>query len=107
MIEKILFDDIDGVLNAADVRIVVSSTWRILNDLESFCGRTLILAYLIHEDWRTDQLGGARWGEINEWLARHSEVETAVVIDDDGDAATPVSFIQSDGRKGSGKANWS
>lgn len=72
----------------AGVKIVVSSSWR---DMEDICKQKLVdcdLLKYLHEDWRTktidkDQPLESRPFEISEWLSRHVETETYRILDDD------------------------
>lgn len=102
---KILFLDVDGVLNhrqsislyaisrpalrrlrhvldSTGARVVMSSTWRKNPDhREVFKRRTLIqpIGYTpCHAD-------GHRGGEIKAWLDQAPEVERYAIVDDDGD----------------------
>ena len=120
-ITKILFLDVDGVLNrwrgrqsltpplkdnwmpwyielnlvelinsalsqAPDVRIVVSSTWRLhVKDADEFSQRTRVRRDLIHKDWTTDRdlkFNDLRKDEIEAWLKEHPEVTHFAVLDD-------------------------
>lgn len=68
-----------------NIKIVVSSTWRVN---KSTCMDRLVEAGLfeyLHEDWRTIQSGRNRGSQIKEWLERHSECEDYLIIDDDND----------------------
>lgn len=69
-----------------DAKIVISSTWRLLNEKED------IISYLgewirdrLHDDWRTtrdyDRLRG---NQINEWLEKNGN-HPYVILDDDSD----------------------
>lgn len=74
-----------------DVSIVISSTWRIgrdLNSIHDFLGSvSWKIANAIHRDWKTRIMDGPRGLEIAEWLERHPEVETFIILDDDTDMA--------------------
>lgn len=75
-----------AVIQMPDVRIVVSSTWRLhVEDSEDFSRRTRILPGLIHEDWTTDRdmkFDDQRKLEIEDWLRRHPEITSYAVLDD-------------------------
>jgi hypothetical protein len=102
---KIIFLDVDGVLTSkrcngyydfdlwavnflrdacerSGAKIVMSSYWRLTLKADEWF-RAIFEDYL-HTDWRTtgDSLKN-RSAEINSWLAKHSEVESFVVVDDD------------------------
>jgi hypothetical protein len=76
------------------VRIVVSSTWRLTEArCRSFLSRHELIGYL-HADWRTPDTsrdaGGiyiskGRGDEIAAWLAKHAEVQSYRILDDDTD----------------------
>jgi hypothetical protein len=82
------------VINDADCRVVLSSTWRLLG--RAVERLPILLRYQFHEDWRTIEIrhgkspGGVwlptkRGEEIDEWLGRHPEVERYAIVDDDSD----------------------
>ncbi len=110
---KIIFLDIDGVLNhrnspcdggifiidttlvpilarivqATGAEIVLSSTWRILAKNREAVQRALA----VHDMkfiGRTDQLNAERSVEILEWLHRHPQVTKFAILDDDRDAGS-------------------
>ena len=100
---QIVFLDVDGVLTSArcngyydfdlwavhfmlyackegNAKIVMSSAWRKLPEAKKWFSD--LFGKYLHTDWRTGDLDH-RGLEINEWLAKHPEVENYVVIDDD------------------------
>jgi len=103
---KIIFLDFDGVLScirvlswynldiyavnfllwicrAAQVKIVISSTWRKNNDEQFFKN---IFGEHLHEDWRTGVSENRNRGlEIDTWMQKHLEVTNYLIIDDDTD----------------------
>ena len=104
---KIIFLDVDGVLNdgptilgtgkdfptknhleclkqiveATNAEIVLSSSWRFYaqdrNDIKNAL-RSINLAYID----KTKELPKGRDAEIREWLRRHPEVESYLILDD-------------------------
>lgn len=101
-----LVDSLNTVLEQTDIKIVVSSTWRLppTRNARDFSAKSRVLLDLIHEDWRTIQsaVSRPRWTEINEWLSRHPEVEAFMVVDDGADAGAgfPDRFLLTDPRVG-------
>ena len=123
---KIIFLDIDGVVTSirtgwynfdiytvhflrwickkADVKIVISSTWRMNHNNRKFW-ETIFSEY-IHEDFRTpfaNETGlknqtVCRGHEIEYWLNKHPEVDKYLILDDDTDMLSNQmkSFIQTD-----------
>lgn len=88
-----------GLLNALvdtvpDLKFVLSSTWRYHFDqpwMERHL-RKFGWAGAFHEDWKTDRLINAQFSrsiqrgdEVNEWLSRHPDIESHVILDDNLD----------------------
>lgn len=107
---KIIFLDIDGVLTSArtgwmnwdiyattflkwvclnaDVKIVISSTWRCHRDKQFF--EDIFGKEIIHADWKTpwdlmNRNVRCRGHEIKLWLEQHPEIDKYLIIDDDSD----------------------
>ncbi|NJO48190.1 MAG: hypothetical protein HC840_00580 [Leptolyngbyaceae cyanobacterium RM2_2_4] len=70
-----------------DLKIVVSSTWRLGNTVEDLqkilSGAPLVAAAVI--DTTPAFRDGPRGNEIQDWLSRHPEVAEYAIIDDDSD----------------------
>lgn len=122
---KVIFLDVDGVLNTSNGRcdmglycllptalanlkdivdktnasIVLSSTWRIYDEALEILKRKLqelgLDIYAV-----TPRLGRARWHEIKSWLANHPYVTKYAIIDDDPYACRlddqPMMFMTND-----------
>ena len=112
--KKVIFLDFDGVLNnyynplharrclspiyignlnsllsiVPDVKIVISSTWRIIRDLKQLKD-VLALAGFKHPHVvidTTPRISGSQRGqEIDQWLSDNKDVLSFVILDDDSD----------------------
>jgi hypothetical protein len=80
---------LNQIVAATDARVVVSSTWRLgrtVEDLQGllddagFVGRVIDVT-----PWGVDGRHVERGYEIHDWLSRHPEVDSFVVLDDDSD----------------------
>jgi len=70
------------VCRETGAKIVVSSDWRHLENLEEIRG--YLAPYLtphLHEDWNTP-ICGHRWNEVDRWLRDHDEVERYAILED-------------------------
>lgn len=72
-----------------DIKIVVSSTWRLNNDVEALKKilepAKLVSAAVIDRTPRFTENDKCRGDEIQDWLNRHPEVTEYVIIDDSSD----------------------
>ena len=96
-----------NLLRDSKAKIVISSSWRsgksdetqmLLKQLFRSCGFKLI-ANSFHTDWRTISIQGQpRGAEIKEWLDRHPEAKSYLILDDDADMLPEQSgsFVQTD-----------
>lgn len=110
---KVIFLDIDGVLNdgftmlrtgkdfptrdhldclkaivdATNAQIVLSSSWRYHKSDFNDAKNALRNVELVIMD-KTKELPRGRGAEISEWLGRHSEVDSYVILDDHDDEYT-------------------
>jgi hypothetical protein len=106
MTDKVIFLDVDGVLTSSrdngfrdfnlhvvhwlrwlcevsGAKIVLSSTWR-HSHFKGFW--ETIFGEHVHEDWETPASRERfRGDEVNAWLAKHPEVTTIAILDDDAD----------------------
>lgn len=85
---------LENLVRHLDATIVISSTWRILNEREFF--REKLGGYLydrLEPDWRTNRLNGIRGLEIQDWIQRNRDTPTSrwwsfkeyLILDDDQD----------------------
>lgn len=72
---------IQRICEDGDIKIVLSSTWRIHRDAKQI-GEDLRLPII---DATPIKLGGTRGEEIAMWLRDHPEVTQFVIVDDDSD----------------------
>jgi len=80
---------LNGLLSRSNAKVVVSSTWRILHSIESL-QETLEAKGFEGDiiDFTTTEDLGSRGAQINAWLESHDDIESFVIIDDDGDMGT-------------------
>lgn len=107
---------VEQIISATDAKIVVSSSWRGNSKsreefISKLFNRYKRLTECISEDSLfiksiydvTDRNGSARGDEIQRWLDAHDkEVDTYVILDDDGDMLDNqlLCFVQTDGWEG-------
>lgn len=80
------------------LKLVVSSSWRIMPDIER-----LLRAHGVHAEiiGGTPFRAGPRGNEISEWLADHPEIVRFVILDDDADMGDLRDhLVQTDYRRG-------
>lgn len=105
---KVLFLDIDGVVNSRDSTVFKNSLWPLdpykafligKIQLDTGCEVVLSSSWRHHSDGvaqveerivklldKTPDLpGGIRGNEISQWLRQHPEVDTYAILDDDSD----------------------
>lgn len=100
--EKVLL--LDRIIEATDARVVISSSWRMGRDTEYFSEILRLMGC-----WRrnvldlTPEIDGPRGGEIQAWLdSGLINVTGYLILDDDGDMLDSQKdhFIQTDVRTG-------
>jgi len=77
--------NLNAIVKATNAKFVLSSSWRMLFDMETmvdFLKHQKVTGELI--DY-TNRFYGDRGHEIQEWLDRHPEIESFVILDDDED----------------------
>jgi len=80
-------ENLNEIIRTTGAKLVISSSWRLLFDMETlsdFFVKQKIEGEII--DY-TNRYKGERGHEIQEWLTRHPEVESFVILDDDSDMA--------------------
>jgi len=79
-IDPVLLERLHDICIQTDVKIVLSSTWRLLDKdyLKNVIGIDFI-------DVTPDLRGVARGYEINSWLSTHHDVNAFAILDDDTD----------------------
>lgn len=78
--DRVALTLIRRIAKAAGAKFVLSSSWRILHELEEVA-QGLDLPIID----KTPSLAGNRGQEIQHWLNQHPEVESYAIIDDDSD----------------------
>jgi hypothetical protein len=70
-----------------NIKIVVSSTWRVHKDMIDKLLLDTDLKQFLHRDWRTEESDQRRGYQIRNWLALHPEVKKNDyrILDDDND----------------------
>lgn len=104
---KVLFLDIDGVVNGADTHTLVDNLWPIDRYMAFLVGKIVLdtgCKVVLSSSWRhhpdgvevaskritpihdiTGNGGKVRGDEIKEWLDAHPEVTEYAIVDDDSD----------------------
>ena len=81
-----------------DLKVVVSSSWRVMPDLDTLLWQKGVEAEIIG---KTPFRAGPRGCEIAQWLADHPEVTAYVILDDDADMGElRAHLVQTDYRYG-------
>jgi hypothetical protein len=72
---------------AGNAIVVVSSSWRIGEDRQSFFEMLKRNGFSgdLHADWATQRINGPRGLEVAEWLTRHVDTDRHVILDDESD----------------------
>jgi len=87
---RVIFLDIDGVLNCEATDVVLTSSWR--------CDPIGVLAArhygLPFHELAADKEGCKRGNEIGEWLRSHPKAGRFVVIDDENDGLDDLPLFQ-------------
>lgn len=102
-LDKRLIDRLDSVLARTGAKVVISSAWRV-GDQGQSVARALRRAGMKHADRIIDETPTSRWirgWEIRLWLLAHPEVQTYAIVDDMSDMG-PVAhrLVQTDWDKG-------
>lgn len=97
MFDEVAVSLIRGLCAAGDVKVCVSSAWRIGRTHEEI-GRGLDLPTI----GMTPSLPGCRGLEIGAWLREHPEVTHYAIVDDDADMLPEQEscFVKTDGHEG-------
>lgn len=76
---------LNQIIEATGAKVVVSSTWRILHDVEELSAFLKARGFIGEVIDRTPRFGGAPRGEeITDWL-ENNKVDEFVILDDDSD----------------------
>jgi len=89
-VAKECIEPLNAIFDAhPDARLVISSTWRLDNDLKRLTrifDAWGIRIPLLTPTWKTPRLAGdPRGKEIQAWIDEHGEPESFVILDDDPD----------------------
>lgn len=84
---------VQAIVDRTDAKIVISSTWRLyhkLDELRTFLAERGFRGEVIDRtpDLYHQKHDRVRGDEIQDWLDRHPEVESYVILDDDSDMST-------------------
>jgi hypothetical protein len=76
-----LVDRLKEILEKSDCELVLSSAWRLIDGGREFLESSIGKKFL----GETERFNGCRGEEIQHWLKSHPEVTTYAIVDDDGD----------------------
>ena len=92
---------LNTLLERTGAKVVISSSWRINSPLTALQVLLRMRGFEGTSISKTELLSGAeRCEEIQEWLDRHPEVTSYVILDDNTDAEIEGHFIHTDMRVG-------
>lgn len=84
-LDELAVGRLEKIVQATGAKVVISSTWRLLNSLPRLCDILQNHGFTGEVIGITPRLGGPRGNEIASWLNDHGPIENFVIIDDDGD----------------------
>lgn len=85
-LDPVMINFIDRMCATLRVRVVISSTHRLLRDRAELVEWLSPLGDHFHPDYKTKRFGGRPRGEeIQDWLDRHPETTHYAILDDDSD----------------------
>jgi len=85
-IDEGLLELLATVVNKTGSEVVLSSTWRLEERNRNLVKASLSRFGMKLFDWTKSIAGGYRCDEISEWLNRHPKVKKYAILDDDPDA---------------------
>lgn len=94
-------NNLNSIIEATGAKIVISSSWRVLfdiNELRDILANQKVNGEIIDH---TNRFGCERGHEIQEWLDRHPDVSSFVMLDDGTDMAHLIDrLVNTDFEKG-------